>query len=106
MKIPRSVKIAGHKIKVRIVKNIAEPSLKDALGYADLNHNLIVLRTMFDGQHLDESTRAEVFLHELIHMSEQIYGLQHLQEKEVRQLGAALFQIIRDNKLDFNNTEE
>jgi hypothetical protein len=48
--------------------------------------------------------RAEVFLHETIHMIGQIYGIP-LNEKTVRQTSGALFQVIRDNRLDFIKTD-
>lgn len=103
MKIPRSIKIASHKVKIRVVKNIKEP--EGVLGYADLTHNLIVLRTEYNGQSLDESTKAEVLLHEIIHQVAQLYGIS-LTEKEVQQLGAGLLQVIRDNHLDFLNRDD
>ena len=101
MKIPRTLKICGHVVKVRIVKTIKGP-MAGNLGYADLNHNEIVLCKEYEGKPLEESMRAEVFLHETIHMIGQIYGIP-LNEKTVRQSSGALFQVIRDNKLDFVN---
>jgi hypothetical protein len=102
MKIPRSIKIASHKVKVKVVKNITEPA--GVLGYADLTHNLIVLRKEYNGQSLDESTITEVLLHEIIHQVAELYGIS-LTEKEIRQLGAGLLQVIRDNRLDFLNKD-
>jgi len=102
MKIPRSIKIASHKVKIRVVKNIKEPS--GVLGYADLTHNLIVLRKEYNGQSLDESTITEVLLHEIVHQVAELYGI-NLSEKEVKQLGAGLLQVIRDNRLDFLNKD-
>lgn len=102
MKIPRSIKIASHKVKIRVVKNIKDPS--GVLGYADLTHNLIVLRKEYNGQSLDESTITEVLLHEIVHQVAELYGI-NLSEKEVKQLGAGLLQVIRDNRLDFLNKD-
>ena len=96
MKIPRTIKIGAHQIKIKVVKNIDEP----VLGYADLNHNLIYLRTEYSGKPLTESMRAEVLLHEIIHQISELHGI-GLSEKEVRQLGAELLSTIRDNKLNF-----
>ena len=73
MKIPRTLKICGHVVKVRIVKTIKGP-MAGNLGYADLNHNEIVLCKEYEGKPLEESMRAEVFLHETIHMIGQITG--------------------------------
>jgi len=103
MKIPRSLKICGHVVKVRIVKTI-KGAMAGNLGYADLNHNEIVLCKEYEGKPLEESMRAEVFLHETIHMIGQIYGIP-LNEKTVRQTSGALFQVIRDNRLDFIKTD-
>jgi hypothetical protein len=76
--------------------------MENSLGYADLNHNEIVLRKEYEGKPLEESMRAEVFLHETIHMIGQIYGIP-LNEKTVRQTSGALFQVIRDNNLHFSD---
>jgi len=103
MRIPRSLKICGHVVKVRIVKTI-KGVMAGNLGYADLNHNEIVLSKEYEGKPLEESMRAEVFLHETIHMIGQIYGIP-LNEKTVRQTSGALFQVIRDNKLKFEDRE-
>jgi len=99
MKIPRTIKICGHKVRVKTVKNF-RPPFDEALGYSDLTHNLIVLRTEFNGISLEDSTRKEVFLHEIIHFISELYGIS-LNETKVRQLGAGFYQVLIDNKLNF-----
>jgi hypothetical protein len=104
MRIPRKIKIASHKVTIKKVKNITGP-LSDSLGYADLTQNTIVLRSHFNGLPLGESTKAEVFLHEVIHQMFELYGLPW-NEKLVRQISCALLQVIRDNKIDLLNLDE
>jgi hypothetical protein len=104
MKIPRKIKIASHKVTIKKVKNITGP-LQDSLGYADLTQNRIVLRQYFNGLPLKESTKTEAFLHEVIHEICELYGITWT-EKLVRQISAALLQVIRDNKIDLLNLDE
>lgn len=98
MRIPRKVKIGSHKVTVTKVKNITG-QFENTLGYADLTQNKIVLRQFFNGLPLGESTKAEAFLHEIIHEICELYGITWT-EKMVRQMAAGLLQVIRDNKID------
>ena len=98
MRIPRKVKIGSHKVTVKKVKNISG-QFANTLGYADLTQNKIVLRQFFNGLPLGESTKAEVFLHEVIHEICELYNITWT-EKMVGQLASALLQVIRDSKID------
>jgi uncharacterized protein YpuA (DUF1002 family) len=104
MKIPRSVKISSHRIKVKIRKKVTG-EMADTFGFANLTHNEIVLRSHLGGKPVPESVKAETFLHEIIHHVSSNYGIS-LTEKEVQQLGTTLLQVIRNNKLNFLSTEE
>ena len=103
MKIPRSIKIQAHKIEIRVVKTIKE--FTDVLGYANLTQNLIVMRTHYNGEKLKESTRAEVFMHEILHEVAELNAIK-LTEQQIKQLGGGLLQVIRDNKLNFLDKTE
>ena len=100
MKIPTSIKVNSHKVKIRRFKNIKEPAMLEAMGYADLPNNEIVLRKEYAGKTLKESTQTEVFLHEMLHFISHLYGIPLL-ECKVNQLAGALLQVIRDNKINF-----
>lgn len=100
MKIKKLIKIAAHKVRIRLLKNITLKGFENALGYADLYHDEIVIRKEFGGKPLPEPTKAEVFMHEILHMLAQLYGIK-IKEQEVNQLAAGLLQVIRDNKLNF-----
>lgn len=105
MKIPKTIKISSHKIKIRQVKKIREATMQGCLGYADLTRNEICLRTHdTTSSLLPESTRAECFLHEILHHISNLYGIP-IPEGKVNQLAATLLQVLRMNKLDFLGKE-
>lgn len=104
MKIPRSIKISSHRIKIRQVKKIKETAMQGCLGYADLTRNEIYLRTHDDkGEPLPESMIAECLLHEILHHISNLHGIPQ-PEKNVNQLAAAIVHVIRANKLNFLDT--
>ena len=101
MRILRTLKICGHKVKVKILKTLKAP-YEEALGVSDLTHNMIYLRTHFNDKPLEDSTREEVYWHEIVHFICELYGV-NLPEAKVRQLGAGLYQVMRDNKRIFED---
>jgi len=100
MKIPKQIKVSSHKVRIKRLKKIKEPSMMTAMGYADLANNEIVLCREYSDSPVPESMQAEVFLHEILHIISNLYGIV-LPEGKVNQLAAALLQVIRDNKLNF-----
>jgi hypothetical protein len=70
------------------------------LGLADYTHDEISLVKTYQGKKLKESKRAEIFLHEIFHQISDKYGLE-LNEKLTKPLAMGLFQVLRDNDLDF-----
>lgn len=103
MKIPNRIKVAGHLILIKKSKMFkASPGV---LGLAYMPGNQIHLSNTFDGESLPEATKSEVFLHEIIHHISDKYYV-GLREKQVGQLASGLFQVIRDNKLDFRDRQD
>lgn len=101
MRILRTLKICGHRVKVKILKNFKPPFDGD-LGLADLTHNLILLRTHFNDAPLEDSTKEEVYWHEIVHFICELYGID-LPEAKIKQIGAGLYQVMRDNKRIFED---
>lgn len=103
MKIPKQIKVAGHSILIRRKPKASEEKYRCMLGLAYLPTNRIEVFTTYDGSGpLPEEKQAEVFLHEVIHHIDDKYSID-LKEKQVRQLSAGLFQVMRDNKLNFSD---
>jgi len=101
MKIPKTIKILGHKITVYWSNGALE--LDDDTGCRGLAHlltNKIGLSRQIEGDELTESVIAESFLHEITHHIADKLGLE-LEEYQVAGIACGLLQVIRDNKLDF-----
>jgi len=99
VKIPKRIKIAGHWVGVRRKRKVDKN--EDSLGYAKYTHDEIELATSFLKKPIPESKCAEIFLHEIIHHVLDKYSV-NMREKDVHLMSAGLFQVIRDNKLDFS----
>jgi hypothetical protein len=100
MKIPDSIKISGHKIKIIKKKELFSDDER-VWGLAYIHLKKIELAV----EDLPESTIAETFLHEVLHMICSIHGIK-LTEKENQAIALSLFQVIRDNKLSFGGREK
>ena len=102
MKIPRSIKVGG--VTYRVKRGTREDH-EEAYGITSHKHAYISL-----DPELDAEREAETLLHELLHCAIYKGGLveffrhnKPLTEEEVVQgISDGLFQIIKDNKLDFN----
>ena len=101
MKIPKTVTIIGHKIKV-IFKDKVLLHEKEEAGVASFNDNKIYLATKADHGEIDisNSNLTEVFLHEAIHFIDTGLGLK-MKERQVECLARGLLAFIRENNLDF-----
>ncbi len=96
MKIPRILKIGGKKFKVRIEKSDF-PLKGSNVGECDLNRYTILLDDLEDAP---ESRMEECFMHEIIEAVNSMYDIK-LAHWKITVMSEVLFQIIRDNKLDF-----
>ena len=98
MKIPATLKIGGHEVKVKRVQRIEGGTL---MAQVNVSMNTILIAKQIDGSAmLPESMVAEGLLHEIIHyiLLQNGYGVA---EKMVTSLASGLFQVIRENKLNF-----
>ena len=97
MKIEKEIKIAGHIVEVIRGHHFREKRGSD--GLADFGGNRILL----DGGIDSESEEAQIFLHEILHhiVYRYIGDTGILEERTISSLTEGLFQVLRDNKLDF-----
>jgi len=101
MKIPKRVKIAGHNIRIRHRK-ILKLHGDECYGLTWNAANLIELAEKTKQGRVPKSRKEETLLHEIIHTIADKYGLD-MGEKIVKRLAGALYQTLRDNKLDFSD---
>jgi predicted SprT family Zn-dependent metalloprotease len=105
MKIPKKIKVAGHWIDVKFPHVFTERG--DIKGLAGLNVNKIYLEEKCNGEAYPESRVAEVFLHEMLHFVLQAstgQGMLGEDEGMHTVFASVLFQVLRDNKLNFGDT--
>lgn len=101
MKIPQTLKIGGHEVKVKTVKQI---EAGDRTAQVRTSQNIIWVADTYrdEGKKIviPESMRAEGLLHEIIHyvLLQNGYGVL---EKMTTSLASGMFQVLRDNNLDF-----
>ena len=93
MKIPESVKIGGHNIPIRIENTV---TLDDPGAY-NTYHGIIRIRKEVD---IREDIIAETFMHEIIETIKSLNNL-GLNHTDLTVISEGLFQVIRDNGLDF-----
>ena len=91
MKIPRSIKIGGKKIKVKLVDEC------DNAGEWDGNLYVISIENLADAP---PERMEECLLHEIIEALNQLYELK-LAHWKINIIGESLYQILKDNKLEF-----
>ena len=94
MKLPDKLKIGGHVVDVRVVSSREMP---EKLGESTEMLNII---RVWDG--LPESQTTAIFLHEVVERINSQYELK-MEHRQITGLAEALFQILRDNYLDFKN---
>ena len=99
MKIPETISIAGHQIKV-VTKTKLDSDGQPCVGLAFTGQDLIHLAKSCHGAKLNQAQRATEFLHESLHIISVLYGL-NLTEKQVSQWEVILYQYLHDNKLRF-----
>lgn len=107
MKIPKELRIGAQTVKVELVDSLeGHRELGDAIGHSSGSINRILLSRSVDDPYagvpalMPESVMTDTFLHEIIHMVSNNYGI-GLDENQVMGLAGALLQVIRDNNLDF-----
>ena len=99
MKIPKTVTIAGHDIKI-VTKEKLEADGTPCVGLAFTGQDLIHLARTCHGIKLNQAQKATAFLHESLHIISALYGL-NLTEKQVSQWEVIFYQFMHDNRLRF-----
>ena len=95
MKIPRNkVKIGAYDYKIKWKKNITHND-NELWGLCDHDSCEISL-----SKNMGSDRLGEVFMHECLHVMEEVYGIK-LGEKKVNALGMALLAFFKDNKIEF-----
>jgi len=91
MKIPKTLRISGHDVKVNLKKDLARDERnmgQSCLHGMYINIDATILKTM------QEST----LIHEILHVINELNNIE-LSEKQIIQLECGIYQIINDNKL-------
>jgi len=105
MKIPKRIKIAGHVVTVKMMRNAIEKGGgKITVGLACYHENQIRLATHYaeNKTRADRQNIEENFCHEVLHHICSKYGVA-MKERDVNTLAAGLYQVLKDNKLDFSD---
>jgi hypothetical protein len=101
VKIPKVVKIGCHRVDVLWDEDCCGEDGEQFLGKAQASLNRITMRKRDDdGLKMPESVLADTFLHEVLHLVSQNYGVD-LTEAQVAGVAGGLLGVIRDNELDF-----
>ena len=93
MKIPKSLKVGGHKIAVEKVNT------KDIESGGEYNYYYNLIRIRIDD--CPESSISECFLHEIIECIK-VRNQLNIDHTHLTVLSEGLFQVIRDNELNFS----
>ena len=99
MKIPKKIKIGGHMVTIRKMRQLQEP---ETIGQAFNSEDRIDLATHSEGKPISEAMRAVVLLHEIVHHINWVYCGARLSEEDIQAIGEGLLQVLRDNNLDFS----
>ena len=94
MKLPRTLSICGHSIKIKYRKKLFFNG-SECWGVYDNNKAEIILR-----YGMSDTQKMEIILHEAIHAISDIHLL-NLSEKAVKILGIEILGLLRNNKLNF-----
>lgn len=102
MKIKNKLKIGGIDLSVRKFKKLITTDDEEALGHSHEATAQIKLATHFEDMPVPECVMTATYFHEILHHSCWVAGVV-LDEEEVTALGHVLFQVLRDNELDFSD---
>ena len=100
MRIPKKIKIGAQKITVKTVDTLGD----DDMGAFFPGTNELLLARKVSYGVIPEDQMADTFLHEIIHAVNRNFGI-GLTECQTAGLAGGLLQVIRDNNLDFLNTD-
>jgi hypothetical protein len=106
VKIPSSIKVSGHVYKVICPYAFTERG--DRCGACDNDLHVIQIddKDQWSHVHKPESEVAVTFLHEVLHACDHVTGHKIFEgeegENKIGALSQSLFQVLRDNKLRFD----
>ena len=93
MKIPDKIKVGGHWITI---EKVGDKELESDLGSFNNWYQLIRINKT----DTDENLQAETFLHEILEAIKKKFEIE-TKHQDLTIISEILFQIIRDNNLDF-----
>jgi hypothetical protein len=102
MKYPKKLKIAGHNVKLKIKKDFQND--KKLMGDSFNAYNNIRICSVFPKSQQEATLLHEIFHHIFVNLGEYLDKGIHT-EKNVEALAQAMYQILRDNNLDFRNNK-
>lgn len=100
MKIPKKVKIGGFIYKIIRKKEFAGSDAGFS-GTAKHNQTEIELSRSHKGELYNAQKIEECFMHEIVHCVDVVYNGQKFDEDTVDRLSQGLYQVLKDNKLNF-----
>ena len=101
MKIPKKIKILGREIKIVFDKELA--NREDVSGSAHYRYEKIFIQPSVEGKPRSEDDIGITFVHELLHFIGFYIAEDKLSdEKLIKRLSEVLYQVLKDNKLDFS----
>ena len=98
MKIPNKIKVGGHTITVEFADT---KTIDDSGAYNNFHNNIRILKE----KGAPEDNIAEILLHEIIEAIKCKNNLE-LDHTVLTVLSESLFQVMRDNKLNFSNSNQ
>jgi len=105
MKIPKKLKIGGHVYKITHPYIFTERYDRGG-DCSNITKELRIVGEQDEGEVRSESYISVVFLHEILHAIDHQSGLQQFigdgGEERIEALSEGLFQVLRDNKLRFD----
>lgn len=107
MKIPDKIKIGGHWYVVKCPHNFTERGDLEGQQDGDALEIRIAGTDSWSGRGRPESVVAATFLHEILHACDFKSGHAVFRdnEKAIEGIAEMLFQVLRDNKLRFDEVE-
>jgi IrrE N-terminal-like domain len=96
--IPSKVKVAGIDYEVHEVDGILERF--NTLGQINYHKGIIELDSS-----LCQTRKEQTFVHELLHACFKEAGYDEQDEEMIDRVSAVLYQVLKDNKLDFSSSE-
>jgi len=106
MKIPKKLKVAGRVYSVELTPEVMALDGVQSYGQVRFSNSSMKLCTKIDGNTRNNASLCVSFLHEIIHAIDSAYGESDLTEEQIDSLAEGLYQVLKDNKLDFSEREK